>query len=188
MLTELTTWHQLAPALVSEHLARTGPGPVVEVGVWRGELSEKLLGISALTHLVMVDPWIATYLRDAYGNWYVNGPGETQEEMEASYRLAADVATRAHGRARIIREPSVSAAAQIKDGSLAAVIIDAQHFRDQVMEDIYAWAPKLRPDGLMIGDDYSEYYPGVQAGVEAVFGDQYKVLGQTWWTYPHPGG
>lgn len=176
------TWHDLAPLLIQEHLAATGPGPVVEVGVWRGELSERLLGISALTHLVMVDPWVATYVQDESGKWYVNGPGDTQEEMESSYRMAADVAKRANGRARILREPSIEAAKQIQDGSLAAVIIDAQHFQNTVIEDIEAWRPKIRArGGLMVGDDYSDYYPGVQLGVEAVFGNNHKVLGQTWW-------
>ena len=72
-------------------------------------------------------------------------------------------------------------ATQIGDGTLDAVLIDALHFEPHVSDDIRAWWPKLRRGGVMIGDDYGSYYPGVEIGVQAVFGERYKVLGQTWW-------
>lgn len=178
---DTTTWHELAPALVREHLAQTGPGVVAEIGVWRGELSERLLQLPALTQLLMVDPWEPSVLQTGEGRWFVCGPGNTTVEMEESYGYAQKVATRAGGRACIIRRPSVDAAQDVPDGSLAAVLIDAQHFTDQVIADIRAWLPKLRPGGLIVGDDYGDYYPGVQRGVEAVFGAAHRVLGQTWW-------
>ena len=102
LATDTTTWHRLAPALVREHLAQTGPGPVVEVGVWRGELSERLLELSALTHLTMVDPWEPSLLQTADGRWFVCGPGNTTEEMEESYGYAQKVAARAGARACVV--------------------------------------------------------------------------------------
>lgn len=188
MLTDSTTWHELAPALIGEHLQTSGAGAVVELGVWQGELSQRLLALPLLTQLFMVDPWQARYLVTPEGKWYISGPGNNQDEMEHAYALAQTVEAQAQGRATIIRKPSVEAAADIPDESLAAVIVDAEHFKDQVIADIEAWLPKLRPGGLMIGDDFGEYFPGVQVGVEAVFGRHYRVLGQTWWTFPHTQG
>jgi hypothetical protein len=87
----------------------------------------------------------------------------------------------------MVRLPSVQAATQVPDGSLDAVLIDALHFQNTVMEDIEAWRPKLRSGGLMIGDDYSEFYPGVEFGVREIFGPDHQVFGQTWWTFPNGG-
>ena len=178
------SWHCLAPQLVAEQLSAYGPGAVVEIGVWRGELSARLLRLPALTHLTMVDPWSPVYGRDERGRWVVCGPGLNEAEMEAAYAETVNIAEHACGRATILRRPSVDAAPLVADGTLAAVIIDGLHFTDQVIEDIVTWLPKLRPDGLLIGDDFSDWFPGVKQGVETVLGSQYAVLGQTWWATP----
>ena len=183
-----TDWHDLAPALVAEHLAATGPGAVAEIGVWRGELSARLLQlIPALTHLTLVDPWHPSMLRTEDNRWYYCGPGTTMETMEAAYQETRRVTDWYQDCVTILRLPSVEAANKLIDESLAVVLIDALHFKNTLMDDIAAWRSKLRPGGLMIGDDYSDYYPGVQLGVEAVFGNKHKVLGQTWWAYPNGG-
>ena len=100
--------------------------------------------------------------------------------MAAAWRVTRPYASKVS----VIRLPSVEAASQVPDAWLDAVIIDALHFQNTVMEDIQAGRSKLRKGGLMIGDDYSEYYPGVELGVKAVFGPHHRVLGQTWWTIP----
>lgn len=41
--------------------------------------------------------------------------------------------------------------------------VDADHSYDGVAADLRAWLPKLRPGGLILGDDYgSDMYPGVK--------------------------
>jgi hypothetical protein len=41
------------------------------------------------------------------------------------------------------------------------VHLDAGHDYDAVYNDLQHWWPLLRPGGLLIGDDYSEGWPGV---------------------------
>ncbi len=175
-----TTWHALVPRLLQEHGSRT----VAEVGVWRGELSRKILTHCPLiTRLLLVDAWSPVYANDPTHGWMVFGPGTDQAEMDDAYlrvRHQFDDDTRV----TIHKGLSVDVAATIPDGSLDAVLIDALHTYHACKADILAWRPKLKVGGLMIGDDLSEWFPGVQIAVEEVFGVRYRCLDQTWWVTP----
>ena len=50
---------------------------------------------------------------------------------------------------------SVDAAKLYDDGSLDLVFIDAGHTFEDVVADIEAWLPKVRPYGFIAGHDYS---------------------------------
>ena len=55
---------------------------------------------------------------------------------------------------------------QFADGSLDFVFLDARDTFEDVQRDLAAWWPKLRPGGLLAGDDYA-HSPGVRAAVDA---------------------
>ena len=173
-----TAWHHLVPRLLQDHGSRI----VAEIGVWRGELSAKILAeCPAVQRMLLVDSWDVIYGRDPVKeSWMVFGPGTNQQEMDEAYDMVSS-AFHDYSRAVILKMPSVEAAKTIPDGSLDAVLIDALHTYHACKEDILAWRPKLRKGGLMIGDDLSEWFPGVQMAVEEVFGHDYHALGQTWW-------
>jgi predicted O-methyltransferase YrrM len=44
--------------------------------------------------------------------------------------------------------------------------IDAAHEYDDVKEDIRLWWPLVRPCGVLLGDDYTHYWPGVVQAVD----------------------
>lgn len=175
-----TTWHALVPRLLRGHESHM----VAEVGVWRGTLSSRILRECVqVRRLILVDAWTVVYGHDPERDqWLVFGPGTTQQEMDEAYQGVMAKMQYYGPRVTVLKMPSLEGAATVPDGSLDAVIIDALHTYHACKEDILAWRPKLRPGGLMIGDDYSEWYPGVQAAVEELFGEQHRVLGQTWWT------
>ena len=56
---------------------------------------------------------------------------------------------------------------RFEDGSIDAISIDGSHTYDDVCDDIDNWWPKLKPDGVMIGDDY--YLESVQQAVADTF-------------------
>ena len=174
---EAADWHSLVPRLLTDHGSRR----VAEVGVWKGELSRRILACSQIEHLTLVDPWEVVYGKSEDGRHFVFGPGLNQSEMTDAFMEVHALAKIHRDRVTILRLPSTGGASIIPDGSLDAVIIDALHTYHACKEDILAWWPKLRPGGLMIGDDMSEWFPGVQIAVEEVFGAKYKALGQTWW-------
>lgn len=173
-----TAWHHLVPRLLQDHGSRT----VAEIGVWRGELSQIILSECPLVQrLILVDSWTVVYGHDSKRDqWMLFGPGTTQMEMDAAYQTVTNMFLD-EPRISVCRTPSAEASTYAADGSLDAVLIDALHTYHACKEDILAWRPKLRSGGLMIGDDLSDWFPGVQVAVEEIFGHDYRALGQTWW-------
>ena len=159
-----------ARALVS----RLGESPVgVEVGVFRGEMSEWLLKLHPRLKLYMVDPWKG------------NAQPRHRKRQE---QLRAEAATRtsfAQERREIVARPSLEAASDFADGSLDFVFIDGDHTHDAVVRDIEAWLPKVKPEGVFGGHDYVDVWPGVKRAVdEAVERHGWTlILGDdwTWW-------
>jgi hypothetical protein len=178
----VTTWHGMVPRLLNEHKSQR----VCEVGVWRGKLSRLILEkCPEVQHLLLVDAWEVVYGNDPRHGWMVFGPGTDNQEMADAYRTVQEGMAPYGERVTVLKRPSVKAAEVVLDGSLDAVLIDALHTYHACKEDILAWIPKLRKGGLMIGDDYSEWFPGVQVAVEEIFGANHRVMDQTWWTFPH---
>lgn len=156
----------------------------VEVGVWKGQMSEKLLTLCPRLTLYLVDLWLAgeenvSWLRT--GSKMAAQPAAAVEQV----RLGVEaLAVRHHPRARIIREHSASAARQIEDGSLDLVFIDADHSQLAVQADIQAWRPKVKAGGWIGGHDFgSPRFPGVASAVFLSFRREQVVRGEnaTWW-------
>lgn len=76
--------------------------------------------------------------------------------------------------------PSIEAARLIDDKTLDCVFIDAGHDEESVTADIQAWRPKVKPGGILSGDDYTFGWPGVIAAVDRLVPAR-KLMGQTWW-------
>ena len=62
----------------------------------------------------------------------------------------------------VVRSTSVEAAAATADESVDWVYIDGNHAYEFVLEDLRSWYPKVRPGGLVAGDDYDR--PGAWWG------------------------
>jgi hypothetical protein len=131
--------------------------PVIgaEIGVFTAALSWRLLERDDLT-LYMVDSW------EGHGAGYQSFSGDfhaglSQEEQDEFVAVARSETEFAGDRARIIRKRSVEAAGDVPDGSLDFVFVDADHSYEGCRDDIAAWLPKLKPDGLLCGHDYGNY-------------------------------
>lgn len=84
----------------------------------------------------------------------------------------------------ILKSDSVEASEGIEDESLDFVFIDADHTYEGVKRDIEAWAPKVRPGGIVSGHDYYVFASGEDGVIRAV--DEYvktngiKLLTTEW--------
>src|SRR5512134_3516153 len=111
-----------------------------EIGVERGIYSETLC--KAGLKVYAVDPW------RAYET-------STQEREERIYQDAVGRLSRYE--CEIIRKPSIEAASDFEDNSLDFVYIDGDHLYQAVLDDLEAWSPKVRKDGIVAGHDYNHY-------------------------------
>ncbi len=152
---------------------------IVEVGVWKGELSRMFYTVA--DSLTLVDPWSENW------NWFsypvVNG-GDTYEcrmgeELKTQVELDEiyfDVLL-SMPHAKFLRMPSTMAAELIPNESVDFVFIDAIHTYDHCRADILAWLPKIRPGGMIAGDDYVPEHKMVSKAVDELLETQ---TSRTW--------
>lgn len=139
-----------------EQLPRGATG--AEVGVWKGDFSERILRVAEPTRLHLIDPWAALddegYDGARYGGKLMDG----QAEMDAIHAGVQKRFERERdaGRVQIHRMTSLEAAERFADGELGFVYIDGNHRYEFVKADLEAYRSKVRPGGLMAGDDYGE--------------------------------
>jgi hypothetical protein len=75
------------------------------------------------------------------------------------------------GQVRIHHKLSLDAAADFEDGSLDWIYLDTDHSYSTTRSELRAYAPKLKPDGVIAGHDYTtgNWVAGYRYGVvEAV--------------------
>jgi uncharacterized Rossmann fold enzyme len=164
----------------------SGKAVGVEVGVFRGNLSQNLLLNNQDLFLHMVDSWTT-------GNQEYIDSGDyhaslTQKEQDKYHQDAITNTEFAADRRKIWRMDSVEAAKHFKDKSLDFVFIDADHSYEGCKRDIEAWRSKLKDTGILCGHDYdNDNYEkfGVKRAVDELneqleLGDDY-----TWFIREH---
>lgn len=115
----------------------------VEVGTERGLYAETLCQEIPQLHLTCVDPW------KAYPGYVEH---KTQSKLDGFHAEAAERLARFD--VELVREFSVDAAPRFKNRSLDFVYVDGNHELSHVVNDLTAWAPKIRAGGVVAGHDY----------------------------------
>lgn len=164
----------------------------VEVGSWLGRsaalMAVEIENSGKQIEFVCVDPWLdgGPDLRDTehFKDLHVSQVYDT---------FLRNVAPVMH-RIKAMRMTSVEAAAYMQDGSVDFLMLDGDHSHEAVMADFAAWMPKMKPGGIISGDDYT--WPGVETAVRETFdsrvvntvingGDRrkanYKLDSSYWW-------
>ena len=119
-----------------------------EVGVQRAFFAYELLSrCPGITSYLGVDLWATQASYDDGANVDNSTQGRIYDEARERLKPFGD-------RWRLWRQDSISAAAQVPDGSLDFVYLDARHDYRSVQDDILAWAPKVRSGGILAGHDY----------------------------------
>lgn len=129
-----------------EHLPRGGIG--MEIGVWDGGFSEEILKIARPRTLHLVDPW--TY-QPEFANAAFGKP-KNERAMEDRFRAVSEKFAR-DDRVVIHRAMSHEVLAGFADGALDWVYLDGNHNYDVVRGDLALCRAKVRPGGIISGDD-----------------------------------
>jgi Methyltransferase domain len=126
-------------------------GICAEVGVWKGDLSERVLKLRRPQQFHLVDPWL--FEPEFPCRWYGGDAAKNQEDMDSIER---SVRRRFAGDSVVIihRNKSIEAAEQFPDGYFDWIYIDGDHTSEAVFNDLQAWFKKLKVRGVLALDDY----------------------------------
>ena len=123
----------------------------IEVGVQRAEFAKRILNQwKSCKQYILIDPWI-------HQEHYQDIANQNQDNQNEIYQTAVDNMNSFKKRGTDIvfhRMFSVDAAKIIADNSVDFVYIDARHDYRGVSEDLRAFWPKLKKNGILAGHDF----------------------------------
>jgi hypothetical protein len=140
-----------------------------EIGVWEGDLSAVFLRYLRPKLLHLVDPWL--FMPDKPLAIYGGREAKSQTDMDRVYERAARrfADEELRGRVVIHRATSANAAVAIPDNSLDWAYVDGDHTYEAVRADVDLYAAKIKPGGILCGDDYGStgwWEAGVKRAVD----------------------
>ena len=138
--------------LVRDRLLRNLPkgGRAAEIGVWEGNFSQRILAICAPDELHLIDPWL--YMPEFSNTGF--GRKKNEHLMDEKHRLVVET-SRDNPAVRIHRATSQEALSALPDGYLDWVYIDGNHNEPFIGQDIALCLRKVKPNGMIAGDDYN---------------------------------
>ncbi len=133
-------------------------GVCAEIGVWQGDFSRWILELTRPAALHLIDPWTFSHAERDRETWHGGGAARQQADLDRIHdAVASRFATEIDaGLVTIHRAPSHDAADRFPDAFFDWIYIDGDHFYDAVSRDLALWAPKVKPGGIIAGDDYRE--------------------------------
>jgi hypothetical protein len=119
-------------------------GVFVEIGTDRGEFADFILSTNSSCTLYCIDPYIKY---DEYDDAINNVTGDVLYE-----NVKLKLINKYQDRIKFIRKFSHDAVDDIAD-NIDFVYIDGNHCYNYVYQDINDWFPKIKSNGIIIGDD-----------------------------------
>ena len=143
----------------------------VEVGAWFGKSTNYLAGkikeSKKNIHFTTIDTFKGTQTEDLHLNIVDTFNGDIFYEF-----IDNTIISNNYGTFDIIKDESKHASAQFANQSIDYIMIDGGHAYDEVMDDIKVWYNKVKPGGIISGDDYN-IFQGVNDAVHEYFYNQF---------------
>lgn len=148
-------------------------GIVAEIGVWEGDFSQRILDICAPRELHLIDPWL--YMPEFANTGF--GKQKNEHLMEQRYhnvvaRFAGDPRVKVH---RAFSDAALSA---MPDAFLDWVYIDGNHNEPIVGNDLALSLRKVKPNGIIAGDDFNWMSDAQAAPVKRAVEQMVAALGE----------
>ena len=154
---------------------------LVEVGTWLGKsanyLLDKLKELKKEVNFVTIDTFKGTDDEELHQNIVGAFNGDIFYEF-----IDNTVLSNNYDSFDIIKDTSHNAANQFSNNSIDYIMLDAGHSYEDVTNDIKIWYNKIKPGGIISGDDYGgSYFPGVTQAADEYFYKQFNRGFRTWY-------
>ncbi|MET0938138.1 MAG: class I SAM-dependent methyltransferase [Gaiellaceae bacterium] len=169
--------HRVEARLPILDLVKSGT-VAAELGVFTGLYAEAILGTVRPAVLHVVDPWWIAY-GDLYPNWgayTAQGTLPTRVAHEAAVTRVE--AARGDCEVQIHVTTSADWLRSLPDASLDWVYLDSTHHYRETLEELTLLSKKLRPNGLVLGDDW---FPDPEDTHHAVFRAIHELVRKGMW-------
>ena len=120
----------------------------IEIGVRKGQNLKNLAKNTKWETLYGLDCWKEDPTRPE-----INDASFKQVDLNNQYQSCVDYA-KTNPKVKIVRNFSYEGSQEFEDNYFDFIYIDAAHDYDSVVEDLNAWWPKLKEDGIFSGHDY----------------------------------
>ena len=141
----------------------------VEVGAWFGKstnyMAQQIRESKKNIQFTTVDTWKGTDDEDIHQEIVGSFAGDIFYEFVDNSILSDN-----YGHINMIKDTSKNASNQFANGSIDYLMLDAGHSYDALMEDLKAWYNKVKPGGIVSGDDYGVFHGVTQAANEYFYG------------------
>jgi hypothetical protein len=149
VVTDSGTEIGLRAKLFNEIIPKCGIG--VELGVYKGTLSEFILSTNNPNRLHLVDPW---WKYEANWHWAV---GDTSSVRSLGALLIALESEIASGKVELHIGTSLSTLEAFEDNYLDWAYVDSTHAYEQTKAELALLRRKVKPGGIIAGDDWREH-------------------------------
>jgi predicted O-methyltransferase YrrM len=170
---DLHGWGSQHPVF-GKMIEEVSPRLVVEVGTWKGasaiHMARCLKERNLDTQIVCVDTWLGSL-----DFWDDKQDPQLYQSLQLKngfphvyYQFLANVAKSGFQQTIVPFPQTAEIAARWfrkHDVRPDLIYIDASHEEEDVFRDLHAYWEILAPGGIMFGDDYSQYWPGVRSAV-----------------------
>jgi len=136
---------------------------ICEVGVRYGSNFHRLLNAAQPTIIYGVDIWKADEIL-SHNDIFLS-----QEDLDKIYNTLKK-SEEQDSRIKIIKDYSINTAKSFPDNFFDFVHLDADHTYEAVKEDIKAWWPKVKINGILSGHDYKQCSIEAPMNKQIIFG------------------
>lgn len=161
------TWkdsYTILPKLIRDFGLEVG----CEIGVAFGTHSQNILETTDVKKLYSIDPF-----RHFAPSEYKDGMNFQQAYFDVLHYVVDKRLSYFGNRCELIRATSSEAIEMFEDNQLDFIYIDGNHSYESVKEDLQLYYDKIRPGGIIAGDDYGHsWHPGVKKAVDEFFAEK----------------
>jgi len=168
---EIPGWFVYKP--LYDKMVETAPfnSTFVEVGTWFGKSTNYLAGkikeSKKNIQFTTIDTFKGTPTEELHLNIVDAFNGDILYEF-----IDNTIISNNYGTFDIIKDESKNAATQFPNESIDYLMIDGGHSYNEVMDDIRLWYNKVKPGGIISGDDYN-IFEGVNRAADEYFYNQF---------------